>query len=312
MSILGVIWLGIFAHTLVEADAKTAVDVSLDVNMHSKRAEAAKDPSENLSEEDLSKDTIETPDNSSQICNYDLPRIGRCKVCTLGPETGPCYGAFPMFYYDFLSGLCKEFIYGGCLGNGNRFKTREECQAKCDGSTPAGAFPPFCELEPEQGSCEADFPRYYFDYHGSRTCKMFTYGGCGANLNNFRTLEECSTTCRINELKVIDPPRKTTSNPDLPAPSSVEGPPIVEPPVKPNRAPELCHLNAEQGPCKGRFPRYFYDRRRGIEDCKEFIWGGCGGNDNKFLTKEQCLEVCNPDLVGPLVVDPPEIWNNGK
>jgi len=271
MSILRVIWLGIFAHTLVEADAKTAVDVSLDVNMHSKRAEAAKDPSENLSEEDLSKDTIETPDNSSQICNYDLPRIGRCKVCTLGPETGPCYGAFPMYYYDFGFGVCREFTYGGCGGNGNRFETREECLAKCDGSRPGGGFPLFCQFEPEQGSCEANFPRYYFDYHGSRTCKMFTYGGCGANRNNFRTLEECSTTCRINELKAKDPPRK------------------------PNRAPDFCYLDADPGPCRGGVSMYFFDKRSG--DCKEFAWGGCKdtGNDNKFWTKEKCLEVCNPE-----------------
>jgi len=200
----------------VEADAKTAVDVSLDVNMHSKRAEAAKDLSENLSEEE------ESPMKPNR--NPDF--------CYLDADTGPCKGRCPRYFYDKRSRDCKMFTWGCCLGNDNKFLTKEKCLDVC--------------------------------------------------------------------------------NPDLPAPSIVEGPPIVEPPVKPNRAPEFCYLNAERGLCKGRFPRYFYDRRSGIEDCKEFIWGGCGGNDNKFLTKEQCLEVCNPDLVGPLVVDPPEIWNNGK
>ncbi|KAK6053001.1 Kunitz/Bovine pancreatic trypsin inhibitor domain protein [Cooperia oncophora] len=38
---------------------------------------------------------------------------------------------FHHFYYDFNEGVCKEFIYGGCGGNANRFETASECAVRC-------------------------------------------------------------------------------------------------------------------------------------------------------------------------------------
>ena len=35
--------------------------------------------------------------------------------------------------------------------------------------------------------------------------------------------------------------------------------------------------------------RFFYNAATG--ECEEFVFGGCGGNDNKFDTKEKCQEV---------------------
>ncbi|XP_078346267.1 trypsin inhibitor-like isoform X2 [Oculina patagonica] len=53
--------------------------------------------------------------------------------CSLKPETGPCRGLFPKFYYDSSSKSCKSFTYGGCDGNDNRFDTDKECMAACGG-----------------------------------------------------------------------------------------------------------------------------------------------------------------------------------
>ncbi len=36
-----------------------------------------------------------------------------------------------MWYYDTASGQCKNFYYGSCGGNANRFGTEQECQLRC-------------------------------------------------------------------------------------------------------------------------------------------------------------------------------------
>ena len=38
------------------------------------------------------------------------------------------------WHYDSSDGTCKEFDYLGKKGNGNRFLTRQDCQASCQPS----------------------------------------------------------------------------------------------------------------------------------------------------------------------------------
>ncbi|XP_055939178.1 WAP four-disulfide core domain protein 8-like [Argiope bruennichi] len=59
----------------------------------------------------------------------------RGRDCNLPPETGPCKGYLPRYYYDPTTNDCKKFIYGGCGGNKNNFETEEECYEKCRGFT---------------------------------------------------------------------------------------------------------------------------------------------------------------------------------
>ncbi|GFT32556.1 kunitz-type serine protease inhibitor A [Nephila pilipes] len=56
------------------------------------------------------------------------------KTCDEKPEAGPCRAYFPRFYYDKETGTCKNFIYGGCKGNGNRYSSEKECLKNCKGS----------------------------------------------------------------------------------------------------------------------------------------------------------------------------------
>jgi len=54
--------------------------------------------------------------------------------------------------------------------------------------------------------------------------------------------------------------------------------------------PSGCFQPMKVGVCKASIPRYFYDRRTG--NCKRFVFGGCRGNDNNFVTEEECLCQC--------------------
>ena len=62
---------------------------------------------------------------------YSGVRAGLSCTCSLQPETGPCRAYIPSYYYDINANACKEFIYGGCGGNENRFSTLKECDSAC-------------------------------------------------------------------------------------------------------------------------------------------------------------------------------------
>ncbi len=51
--------------------------------------------------------------------------------CSLPAESGPCQAAIPAFYYDQDSASCRQFTYGGCGGNANRFSSASECLTAC-------------------------------------------------------------------------------------------------------------------------------------------------------------------------------------
>jgi len=53
---------------------------------------------------------------------------------------------------------------------------------------------------------------------------------------------------------------------------------------------DACYLIPDAGPCKGSFPRYYYDQDTG--KCKEFLWGGCDGMV-PFETMEECNSGCD-------------------
>ncbi|XP_030388728.1 WAP four-disulfide core domain protein 8-like isoform X2 [Gopherus evgoodei] len=65
-------------------------------------------------------------------------------ICRLPPKTGPCEALIPRFFYNPASRTCESFIYGGCQGNGNNFRTLPECQRACRKREKPG----FCRMFP--------------------------------------------------------------------------------------------------------------------------------------------------------------------
>ena len=60
-------------------------------------------------------------------------------VCTLDSDTGPCEAYSYAWYFNSQSGYCEQFVYGGCPGNGNKFDSKDDCEALC--SAPATEDP---------------------------------------------------------------------------------------------------------------------------------------------------------------------------
>lgn len=53
------------------------------------------------------------------------------EACSLSKDSGTCRKYSVQYYYDFNTGTCRTFWYGGCQGNENRFLSQEECENVC-------------------------------------------------------------------------------------------------------------------------------------------------------------------------------------
>ncbi|NXW56445.1 SPIT1 inhibitor, partial [Eurystomus gularis] len=53
---------------------------------------------------------------------------------------------------------------------------------------------------------------------------------------------------------------------------------------------EHCLTPKKVGWCRGSFPRWFYNPR--LQQCEEFIFGGCKPNKNNYLREEECKLAC--------------------
>ncbi|KAM9811603.1 kunitz-type protease inhibitor 2 [Syngnathus typhle] len=125
--------------------------------------------------------------------------------CEAEPMVGPCRAAFRHWYYDSLQGQCKAFIYGGCKGNKNNYRTQKSCLDACLVSVvpaPKKLLSPDsssdieeeCLASPDSGPCRAAFPKFYYD-PSTDSCQSFIYGGCLGNKNRYSSAEDCQSRC---------------------------------------------------------------------------------------------------------------------
>ncbi|XP_056613650.1 kunitz-type protease inhibitor 2 [Triplophysa dalaica] len=52
-----------------------------------------------------------------------------------------------------------------------------------------------------------------------------------------------------------------------------------------------CRLPSVVGKCRAAFPRFYYNVTS--QTCQQFVYGGCGGNNNNFETQEACETACS-------------------
>nr|XP_033802467.1 tissue factor pathway inhibitor isoform X2 [Geotrypetes seraphini] len=132
-----------------------------------------------------------------------------------------------------------------------------------------------CAMKQDGGLCKATIERFYFNIH-SHKCEPFEYGGCGGNENNFLTLEECQKKCVVKDIPFMRRRGKLQQE-----------------------RPAFCLSEEDPGICRGWFTRYFYNNV--TEKCDKFKYGGCLGNENNFMSLEDCQITCQDRTLSSLV-----------
>ncbi|XP_021204610.1 BPTI/Kunitz domain-containing protein isoform X1 [Bombyx mori] len=123
----------------------------------------------------------------------------------------------------------------------------------------------WCQLQPKKGNCSENVLKYYYNADLDQ-CLTFEYTGCQGNLNKFHTQADCEGRCKGASLMMIR-----------------ESAPIT-----------YCSLQVNAGYCLGLLRRYYYDVNEAT--CKEFTYGGCGGNQNNFETMRKCSRECQTNF----------------
>ncbi|KAL7830395.1 hypothetical protein SRHO_G00315220 [Serrasalmus rhombeus] len=115
-------------------------------------------------------------------------------------------------------------------------------------------IPQICRFQKDEGTCRALIRRYFFNMT-SMQCEPFYYGGCMGNENNFQDHQSCMEYCR--------PPKSI---------------------------PVICLDVLDKGGCSASILRYYFNPATKM--CEEFIYTGCGGSSNNFVSKKSCMDVC--------------------
>lgn len=58
---------------------------------------------------------------------------------------------------------------------------------------------------------------------------------------------------------------------------------------------EACTASRASGQCDAYFPSFWHDPKTGL--CEPFAYGGCGGNANRYESRNACIEAC-PNAAG--------------
>jgi hypothetical protein len=57
-----------------------------------------------------------------------------------------------------------------------------------------------------------------------------------------------------------------------------------------------CSQPLSQGTCRDYTILWYYDKQ--ANSCAQFWYGGCGGNDNRHATEEECKKTCVVSWIG--------------
>ncbi|CAI5449831.1 unnamed protein product [Caenorhabditis angaria] len=173
-------------------------------------------------------------------------------------------------------------------------------------SSELGGF--LCRLPKNVGySCGVTTPHsaYYFD-SDIRECIEFMFEGCGGNQNRFTSKDECMEGCKslaacgkgmplmdfAGNIKRCDGER-------VPCPGSHECVGSGMTSVCCQKADRICQSSVNPGSPCGVPPmtRFYFDSAS--KTCRPFAFSGCGGNENNFKSKGDCMMFCSTEIICP-------------
>ncbi|XP_067831088.1 kunitz-type protease inhibitor 2 [Heptranchias perlo] len=215
----------------------------------------------------ISRQGYEASTRSLPVQKSDDPSAIPAVDCLAPSKTGPCRASIRSWFYDVTSKTCKVFIYGGCLANGNNFKSKEDCLKNCDGVTaPSNNSVPvsgrsIMSLKDCSRQCSAD------EFKCADGCCISLSLLCDGMAQCFDKSDESYCSAIRASYKLL-----------------VE---YQEPTTQDN---ERCNAPKKIGSCRAAFPRWYFDPKAQI--CNLFIFGGCKGNKNNYESEAECLAAC--------------------
>ncbi|XP_007129976.1 kunitz-type protease inhibitor 2 isoform X1 [Physeter macrocephalus] len=145
----------------------------------------------------------------------------------------------------------------------------------------------FCRVLKSVGKCRASIPKWWYNVTDG-SCQQFVYGGCGGNDNNYMTKEECLAKCAGVTVNTIDDLSRNGADSSVPSVPRRQDSDDLSRDIF--NYEEHCTAKAITGPCRASFPRWYFNAEK--NSCDNFIYGGCRGNKNSYLSKEECMQRC--------------------
>ncbi|XP_078262359.1 kunitz-type protease inhibitor 1-like [Rhinoraja longicauda] len=182
------------------------------------------------------------------------------EYCNADRKIGPCRGAFPRWYYNAEDKKCEIFTYGGCKANKNNFVDQKECEQACVGVKVGTKSSGRSGLPQCTGAC---------------TEQQF----------------KCEDNCCIDANLECDGTRHCSDNSDESGCEHIRD--------RFNRLLDInipkekarCVYPPKTGPCRADFSRFYYNPLS--KSCERFTYGGCDGNENRFMEEGKCMAACH-------------------
>ncbi|VDP92262.1 unnamed protein product [Echinostoma caproni] len=183
--------------------------------------------------------------------------------CMLRPDHGLCKAYLTRYAYNCATDECEEFIYGGCGGNRNNFRTRN-----CSSGCPTG----FVDV---QTPISYLYPVFLMTRFLLRIVEWLNCRSMHSTLHRQSDVTTASQTSRIT-LRFVKLFHLVMN--------------VIVHFLQTYFYLGQCLLPRDPGMCLAVIRRWAFNRAK--QECEEFIYGGCGGNRNNFGSQFECQYTC--------------------